>query len=109
MTIEEKILEKLEQMDERLINVEATQAQMSDRLINVEATQAQMSDRLIKTETTQEHIVLPQLKAIAEGVTAIDSKLITRSEFDSVKEEIAFLKDIIRMHTSQINDLKKAQ
>lgn len=30
-------------------------------------------------------------------------------KFQALKEEIAFLNDIIRMHTNQINDLKKAQ
>ena len=54
-------------------------------------------------------MVLPQIQAIAEGITSINAKLVTRSEMDAMREEIAFLKDIIRMHTTQINDLKKAE
>ena len=49
------------------------------------------------------------MQTLAEGVGAINDKLVTRSEMESVKEELAFLKDIIRMHTTQINDLRKAQ
>ena len=49
------------------------------------------------------------MQAMAENISSINKKLITRDEIDSMKEEIAFLKDIIRMHTNQINDLKKAQ
>ena len=56
-----------------------------------------------------ENEVSPKFALLSEGIDAIDSKLITRSEFDALKEEVAFLKDIIRMHTNQINDLKKAQ
>ena len=68
-----------------------------------------LTDRMAKVEVTQENMVLPQIQAIAEGITSINAKLVTRSEMDAMREEIAFLKDIIRMHTTQINDLKKAE
>lgn len=68
-----------------------------------------LKGRMAKMEITQENMVLPQIQAIAEGVTSVNNKLIARSELESMKEEMAFLKDIIRMHTNQLNDLKKAR
>ena len=88
MNNEEKILELLEAQGKKLDAV---------------------SQEVIKINLALENEIRPNLQALAEGVSAINKKLITRDEIDSMKEEIAFLKDIIRMHTSQINDLKKAQ
>lgn len=88
MNNEEKILELLSKMDSGMERIE---------------------DRVATVEVTQENMVLPQIQAIAEGITSINAKLVTRSEMDAMREEIAFLKDIIRMHTTQINDLKKAE
>ena len=69
----------------------------------------EINTRLIKVEITQENTVVPRIQALAEGVSAINDKLIARSEIEALKEEVSFLRDIIRMHTAQINDLKKAQ
>lgn len=88
MNNEEKILGLLEKINENVEN---------------------LTGRVAALEVTNENIIVPQLQALAEGIDTIDRKLITRSEFDAMKEEVAFLKDIVRMHTSQINDLKKAE
>lgn len=88
MTNEEKILELLEAQGKKLDTV---------------------SQEVVKINLTLENEIRPNMQAIAENISSINKKLITRDEIDSMKEEIAFLKDIIRMHTNQINDLKKAQ
>ena len=88
MTNEEKILELLEAQGKKLDTV---------------------SKEISKINLTLENEIRPNMQAMAENISSINKKLITRDEIDSMKEEIAFLKDIIRMHTNQINDLKKAQ
>ena len=88
MTNEEKILELLEAQGKKLDTV---------------------SQEISKINLTLENEIRPNMQAMAENISSINKKLITRDEIYSMKEEIAFLKDIIRMHTNQINDLKKAQ
>ena len=88
MTNEEKILELLEAQGKKLDTV---------------------SQEISEINLTLENEIRPNMQAMAENISSINKKLITRDEIDSMKEEIAFLKDIIRMHTNQINDLKKAQ
>ena len=88
MTNEEKILELLEAQGKKLDTV---------------------SQEISKINLTLENEIRPNMQAMAENISSINKKLITRDEIDSMKEEIAFLKDIIRMHTNHINDLKKAQ
>ena len=88
MTNEEKILELLEAQGKKLDTV---------------------SQEVVKINLMLENKIRPNMQAMAENISSINKKLITRDEIDSMKEEIAFLKDIIRMHTNQINDLKKAQ
>ena len=85
---EEKILELLEAQGKKLDTV---------------------SQEISKINLTLENEIRPNMQAMAENISSINKKLITRDEIDRMKEEIAFLKDIIRMHTNQINDLKKAQ
>ena len=82
MTNEEKILELLEAQGKKLDTV---------------------SQEISKINLTLENEIRPNMQAMAENISSINKKLITRDEIDSMKEEIAFLKDIIRMHTNQIN------
>ena len=95
MNNEEKILSMLETITQ---DVSDLKTDVSD-----------LKERVTKIEITQENIIVPNIQTMAEAISSINKKLITRDEIDGMKEEIAFLKDIIRMHTSQINDLKKAQ
>jgi chromosome segregation ATPase len=123
MNNEEKILELLQQQGSQMSKISADISELTGDVSvlkgdvsvlkgDVSAMKADISDlkgRISKVEITQENMVLPQIQAIAEGVSSVNNKLIARSELDSMKEEMAFLKDIIRMHTSQLNDLKKAR
>lgn len=63
-----------------------------------------------------ENTIMPSLKLLAEGQQTILQTLTPKSETEELKEELDFLKSVIRMHTKQlaeqqkeIEQLKKAQ
>ena len=65
----------------------------------------EINQRLVSVEVAQENILIPQIQALAEGQKTILETLAPKSKV----EEVELLKSIIKMHTNQINDLKKAQ
>lgn len=63
-----------------------------------------------------ENTIMPSLKLLAEGQRTIIETLTPKSETEELKEEVNFLKSVIRMHAKQlaeqqqeIEQLKKAQ
>lgn len=68
----------------------------------------------ILTETTQAMNVLietkvqNQLNILAEGQQAILEKLVPRSRFDDLEEEVKFLKVIVRKMNEELQQLKQA-
>lgn len=56
-----------------------------------------------------ENVVTPQLSMLAEGQKTIMDKLAPKSRIEELEEEVEFLKSVIRMHSKEIAELKKAQ
>ncbi len=69
----------------------------------------EINQRLVSVEVAQENILIPQIQALAEGQKTILDTLAPKSRVEALEEEVELLKSIIKMHTNQINDLKKAQ
>ena len=69
----------------------------------------EINQRLISVEVAQENILIPQIQALAEGQKTILETLAPKSKVEALEEEVELLKSIIKMHTNQTNDLKKAQ
>jgi archaellum component FlaC len=69
----------------------------------------EINQRLVSVEVAQENILIPQIQALAEGQKTILETLAPKSKVEALEEEVELLKSIIKMHTNQINDLKKAQ
>lgn len=69
----------------------------------------EINQRLVSVEVAQENILIPQIQALAEGQKTILETLAPKSRVEALEEEVELLKSIIKMHTNQINDLKKAQ
>ena len=69
----------------------------------------EINQRLVSVEVAQENILIPQIQALAEGQKTILETLAPKSRMEALEEEVELLKSIIKMHTNQINDLKKAQ
>lgn len=51
----------------------------------------------------------PQFNLLAEGQKTILETLAPKSRVEELAEEVGFLKSIIKMHSEQIAELKKAQ
>lgn len=88
--------------------------EMEDRLTTKteEARRGAVHDIQVIIENT----ISKQLELLAEGQRTIIETLTPRSETEELKEEIDFLKSVIRMHAKQlaeqqeeIEQLKKAQ
>ena len=69
----------------------------------------EINQRLVSVEVAQENILIPQIQALAECQKTILDTLAPKSKVEALEEEVELLKSIIKMHTNQINDLKKAQ
>lgn len=67
----------------------------------------EINQRLVSVEVAQENILIPQIQALAEGQKTILDTLAPKSKVEALEEEVELR--IIKMHTNQINDLKKAQ
>lgn len=67
----------------------------------------EINQRLVSVEVAQENILIPQIQALAEGQKTILETLAPKSKVEALEEELELR--IIKMHTNQINDLKKAQ
>lgn len=56
-----------------------------------------------------ENQIDPKFKALAEGQQTILEKLAPKSRVEELEDEVSFLKSVIKIHTKEIEELKKAQ
>ena len=69
---------------------------------------------LIKENQSQmiayiESAILPRFNLLADGQKNILETMAPKSEIEKLREEIDFLKDVVRLHAKEIRELKKAQ
>ena len=53
--------------------------------------------------------ITPKLNLLAEGQQTLLETLAPKSRVEELEEEVDFLKSIIKLHSEQIAELKKAQ
>ena len=99
---------------EELKYLEGMEGRVNARMVELadEARSGAVHDMQVIIENT----IMPSLKLLAEGQRTIIETLTPRSETEELKEEIDFLKSVIRMHAKQLDEqqkeieqLKKAQ
>ena len=56
-----------------------------------------------------ESAIMPNFKSLADGQQMLLETLAPKSRVDELQEEVDFLKSIIKLHSEQIAELKKAQ
>ena len=113
MTNEEKILEMLGAINDRIGKVESAQAQMQDDLAGVKATQTRMQDDLIGVRAILEVDVDRSIQALGEGHEGIVEKLRELSEVKELAEDTKDMVDVIftvvKEHSHEITELKRAR
>ena len=60
-------------------------------------------------QTIIESSITPKLNLLAENQRTLLETLAPKSRVDELQEEVDFLKSIIKLHSEQIAELKKAQ
>ena len=79
----------------------------------MDAMEAQKKEILQETAAATrvliESSIMPKFNLLAEGQQTLLETLAPKSRVDELEEEVDFLKSIIKLHSEQIAELKKAQ
>lgn len=116
MNNEEKILELLTEMKAEMSGMKADmtgmKAEMFGMKADISALQADVSEMqttLTRVAVTQESVVLPRLDLLAEGHTHLAETLAGKSRVEKLEDDVAMLKDVIKLMRQEIAQLKEAQ
>lgn len=79
----------------------------------MDAMEAQKKEILQETAAATrvliESSIMPKFNLLAEGQQTLLETLAPKSRVEDLEEEVDFLKSIIKLHSEQIAELKKAQ
>lgn len=79
----------------------------------MDAMEAQKKEILQETAAATrvliESSIMPKFNLLAEGQQTLLETLVPKSRVEELEEEVDFLKSIIKLHSEQIAELKKAQ
>lgn len=79
----------------------------------MDAMEAQKKEILQETAAATrvliESSIMPKFNLLAEGQQTLLETLAPKSRVEELEEEVDFLKSIIKLHSEQITELKKAQ
>lgn len=79
----------------------------------MDAMEAQKKEILQETAAATrvliESSIMPKFNLLAEGQQTLLETLAPKSRVEELEEEVDFLKSIIKLHSAQIAELKKAQ
>lgn len=68
-----------------------------------------LRDTASSTRVLIESSIMPKFNLLAEGQQTLLETLAPKSRVEELEEEVDFLKSIIKLHSEQIAELKKAQ
>lgn len=81
------------------------------RMIDVMEAQKKeiLQEAAAATRVLIESSIMPKFNLLAEGQQTLLETLAPKSRVEELEEEVDFLKSIIKLHSEQIAELKKAQ
>lgn len=116
MSNEEKILEMLGNLTNKVDQIQTDQQQMKENIASIKADQAGMKADISDLRTTvtrvavtQENVVIPQIKLLGEGHEALLNTLARKDRMEALEDDVALLKTVIKAMSQRITDLEKAQ
>ncbi len=119
MNNEEKILGMLEQLTGDVAELKAIQAQQEKALARQGETLTAMNERLdelddrsLRSAVMLENEIGPKVQLLYEGQALLKEKMDTlapKNRVEILEDDMAMLKDVIKLMRQEINELKKAQ
>ena len=115
VTNEEKILDLLGAMNNRIGNIEidiagiktdvaGTKTDIAGMKVNI----AELQSNVAEIRMDVENRVDPQLQALAEGQKTILETLAPKNRVEALEEEVDFMKHVMNSLAREVDDLKKA-
>lgn len=99
----------IDKLEVRIGNLEVRMDKHEVRLDKLEGRLDKLEGRLDKVQVNQESVIMPRLDLLYEGHTALLEKMQHDPRFETLQDEVDTLKDAVKYHTTEINNLKKAQ
>jgi len=112
MNNEEKILAMLEQLTGDVAELKATQTQQGETLNAMNERLDELDDRSLRSAVMLENEIGPKVQLLYEGHRAIMEKMDTltpKSRTEILEDDVAMLKDVVKLMRQEIAELKKAQ
>lgn len=83
----------------------------TSRMMDAMETQKKeiLQESAAATRVLIESSIMPKFNLLAEGQQTLLETLAPKSRVEELEEEVDFLKSIIKLHSEQIAELKKAQ
>lgn len=103
-------LEYLQSMEQRMAALmSGVKDDLREEIGAVKKDVDHLCTEVSKVNLVLENEIRPQLKALAEGQQMILQNLTPKTEVEKLREEVDLLRTVLRMHTLDIEELKKAQ
>lgn len=98
MSNEDKILEMLAAINKRLDTLERTTATKED-----------LDRVLVESKVMQEGYFGPQFGLLADGLKLVQEKMLPMEALDDAEDRLDVLEAVVKNHSREIRELKKAQ
>ena len=101
MNNEEKILQMLINLTEKVTKLEQGQNELQQDVTKIEK-------RVTKTDLTIENTIIPSIQILKEGQLTIQNQIKKLSVIDAMQDDIATLKTAVKFLSQELDKLQKA-
>ena len=116
MNNEERILQLLEQLNEKVDNhdkrfdrLEERLGRVEERLDKVEEHMEELDERSLRSAVALEGTVIPQLRLLYEGQVNLQQTLAPKERVEVLEDEVITLKTMVKSLSNRLTVLEKAQ